>query len=94
MACDLEDEEGGDGEVFDGEHRASVSTTPTSTPMPLIETLVEQMTVVIEPEPRKTKQVITEQVTALQEHQRPGSELGGVEVVTEQPVRSECPPIR
>ncbi|XP_060930107.1 voltage-dependent L-type calcium channel subunit alpha-1D [Limanda limanda] len=100
MACDLEEEEGVDGEMahdetFDSEHGTSVSSKHASTPMPLLETLVQQMTVVVEPEPKKPNGgVITEQVTALQDHQRPGSEHGGVEVVTEQPVRSECPPIR
>lgn len=100
MACDLEEEEGADGEItgdelFDSEHGTSATTTPASTPMPPIEMLVGQTTVIVEPEPNTANGgVITEQVTGLQEHQRPGSELAGVSVVTEQPVRSEALPIR
>ncbi|XP_040007852.1 voltage-dependent L-type calcium channel subunit alpha-1D [Xiphias gladius] len=99
MACDLEEEEGADGEItgdelFDSEHGTSATTTPASTPMPPIEMLVGQTTVIVEPEPNTANGgVITEQVTGLQEHQRPGSELAGVSVVTEQPVRSEPLPI-
>lgn len=95
MACDLEEEEGGDGEmtgdeIFDSEHGTSVTTTPAATPLPPLDTLVEQTTVIIEPAPKiANDQVITEQVTSLREHQRPGSEPAGVSVVTEQPVRSE-----
>ncbi|KAM7405102.1 hypothetical protein PAMP_012387 [Pampus punctatissimus] len=100
MACDLEEEEGVDGEMtgdelFDSEPGTSVTNTPASTPMPPIDTLVEQTTVIIEPEPKVDNGgVITEQVTYLQEHQRPGSELAGLSIVTEQPVRSEPLPIR
>uniref|UniRef100_A0A7N6AKG9 Voltage-dependent L-type calcium channel subunit alpha n=1 Tax=Anabas testudineus TaxID=64144 RepID=A0A7N6AKG9_ANATE len=80
MACDLEEEEGGDGEmtgdeIFDSEHGTSVTTTPAATPLPPLDTLVEQTTVIIEPAPKiANDQVITEQVTSLREHQRPGSE--------------------
>lgn len=99
MACDLEEEEGGDGEMtgdelFGSEHGTSVNTTPATTPLPPIDMLVDQVSVFMEPEPKTTNMdVITEQVTGLQEHQRPGSELAGVSVVTEQPVRSDPPPI-
>lgn len=99
MACDLEDEEGAEGEmtgdyVFDSEPGTSVTTTPSSTPLPPIDTLVEQINVIMEPEPKAAKEeVITEQVMGLQEHQRPGSELAGISVVTEQPVKSERLPI-
>uniref|UniRef100_A0A8D3EAJ0 Voltage-dependent L-type calcium channel subunit alpha n=1 Tax=Scophthalmus maximus TaxID=52904 RepID=A0A8D3EAJ0_SCOMX len=49
MACDMEDEEGADGEmmgddIFDSEPRTSATNTRTSTPMPAIEMLVEQTT--------------------------------------------------
>lgn len=100
MACDLEEEEGVDGEmtgdeIFDSEPGTSVTTTPACSPMPPIDTLVEQTTVIMEPNPKVADGgVITEQVTGLQEHQRPGSELAGVSIVTEQPVRSEPLPIR
>nr|XP_057906960.1 voltage-dependent L-type calcium channel subunit alpha-1D isoform X2 [Doryrhamphus excisus] len=97
MACDLEEEEGLDGEmtgdeIFDSEHGTSAPTTPATTPMPPLEVLVQQTAVVVEPDPKVD--VITEQVVGLQEAQRPGSELTGVSVVTEQPVRSMAPPIR
>lgn len=95
MACDTEEEEGADGEmtgdeIFDSEPGTSVNTTPAATPMPPIDTLVEQTTVILEPEPKIVSGgVIREQVTGLHEHQRPGSEQAGVSVVTEQPVKSE-----
>uniref|UniRef100_A0A8D3CW80 Voltage-dependent L-type calcium channel subunit alpha n=1 Tax=Scophthalmus maximus TaxID=52904 RepID=A0A8D3CW80_SCOMX len=91
MACDMEDEEGADGEmmgddIFDSEPRTSATNTRTSTPMPAIEMLVEQTTVLMEREPREAEGgVVTQQVTPLKEQHRPGSELGGVDVVTEQP---------
>ncbi|XP_068163244.1 voltage-dependent L-type calcium channel subunit alpha-1D isoform X2 [Antennarius striatus] len=92
MACDLEEEEG--DEVFDSEAGTSLNTTPASTPLPHIDTLVEQTTVIMEPEPRTTDwDVIMEQVTGLPEHQRPGSEHAGTTVVCEQPLRSEPLPI-
>uniref|UniRef100_A0A4W6E0H5 Voltage-dependent L-type calcium channel subunit alpha n=1 Tax=Lates calcarifer TaxID=8187 RepID=A0A4W6E0H5_LATCA len=84
MACDLEEEEGADGEmtgdeIFDSDAGTSANTTPRSTPMPPIDMLVEQTTVIVEPEPKVANGgVITEQVTGLQEHERPGSELAGV----------------
>ncbi|XP_068997745.1 LOW QUALITY PROTEIN: voltage-dependent L-type calcium channel subunit alpha-1D-like [Embiotoca jacksoni] len=95
MACDLEDEEGAEAEmmvdeIFDS--GTSAATTPASTPMPPPERLVEQTKVIVEPEPEITS-VITEQVVGLQDHQRPGSELAGVSVVTDQPVKSEPLPI-
>uniref|UniRef100_A0A7N6BQF8 Voltage-dependent L-type calcium channel subunit alpha n=1 Tax=Anabas testudineus TaxID=64144 RepID=A0A7N6BQF8_ANATE len=74
MACDLEEEEGGDGEmtgdeIFDSEHGTSVTTTPAATPLPPLDTLVEQTTVIIEPAPKiANDQVITEQVTSLREN--------------------------
>lgn len=98
MACDLEDEEATEGdmtadELFDSEH--SASTTPAITPLPPLDVLVEQTAVIVEPEPRlASRGVITRQVEGLQEHQRPGSDLAGVSVVTEQPVRSEPLPFR
>ena len=93
MACDLEEEEGGD-ELFESEAGTSVATTPATTPLPPIDMLVEQTAVLMEPEPKPAgEEVITEQVTGLQEHQRPGSELAGVSVVTEQPLRSDALPI-
>lgn len=100
MACDLEEEEGAEGEItgdeiFDSEAGTSVTTTPATTPLPHIDMLVEQTTVIVEPEPKPANgDVITEQVMGLLEHQRPGSELAGVSIVTEQPVRSEPLPIR
>lgn len=100
MACDLEEEEGLDGEmtgddIFDSERGTSANTTHASTSLPPIDTLVEQVTVLMEPQPKTANGgVITEQVMGLQEHQRPGSELAGVSVVTEQPVRSNPLPIR
>lgn len=93
MASDLEDEEGPDGEmtgdeVFDSEAGTSVNTTPASTPLPPIHTLVQQTAILMEPEATPEKEeVITEQVKGLQE------ELAGVSVVTEQPARSEPLPI-
>lgn len=99
MASDLEDEEGGDGEmtgdeVFDSEAGTSVASTPCATPLPPIDTLVRQTAVFMEPEPKaETEEVVTEQVRGLKEEQIPGSELAGVTVVTEQPVRSEPLPI-
>lgn len=98
MACDLEEEEATEGEmtadeIFDSER--SVSTTPAATPMPPLDVLVEQTAVIVEPGSRFTNGgVITKQVEGLHEHQRPGSELAGVSIVTEQPVRSEPPPFR
>ncbi|XP_028309456.1 voltage-dependent L-type calcium channel subunit alpha-1D [Gouania willdenowi] len=100
MVCDLEDEEATEGEmtadeIFESEHGTSATNTPRSTPMPPLDLLVEQTTVFIEPEPQPpSKEVITEQVTALKEHQRPESELAGASIVTEQPVRAEPLPIR
>uniref|UniRef100_A0A8D3DUH2 Voltage-dependent L-type calcium channel subunit alpha n=1 Tax=Scophthalmus maximus TaxID=52904 RepID=A0A8D3DUH2_SCOMX len=85
MACDMEDEEGADGEmmgddIFDSEPRTSATNTRTSTPMPAIEMLVEQTTVLMEREPREAEGgVVTQQVTPLKEQHRPGSELGGVD---------------
>lgn len=90
MASDLEDEEGAGDEIFDSGPETSATPTPCTTPMPPLDTLVEQTAVIVEPEPSITnRSVITEQVTGLQEHQKPGSELAGVSVVTEQPVRSQ-----
>ncbi|KAM9752083.1 voltage-dependent L-type calcium channel subunit alpha-1D isoform 1-T1 [Menidia menidia] len=100
MACDIEDEEATEGEmtgddIFDSEAGTSVNPTPASTPMPPIEMLVEQTAVIMEPEPKIANGgVITKQVSGLLEHERPGSELAGVNIVTEQPVRSEPLPIR
>lgn len=100
MACDMEEEEGADGEltgddIFDSEQRTSTTNTPCSTPMPPVDVLVQQTTVIMEPEPEVDDGgVITEQVMGLQDHQRPGSELAGISVVTEQPVKSEPLPIR
>lgn len=99
MASDLEDEEGADGEmtgdeVFDSEAGTSVNTTPAATPLPPIDTLVHQTAIFMEPEPKAEKEeVITEQVKGQQEEHRPGSELAGASVVTEQPVRSEPLPV-
>lgn len=99
MASDLEDEEGADGEmtgdeVFDSEAGTSVNTTPAATPLPPIDTLVQQTAIFVEPQPKAEKEeVITEQVKCLEEELRPGSELAGVTVVTEQPMRSEPLPI-
>lgn len=99
MACDLEEDEGADremtgDEIFDSEAGTSANTTPASTPLPNIDRLVEQTTVIMEPEPKAADEgVITEQVTGLQEHERPGSELAGIRVVTEQPVRAELLPV-
>ncbi|XP_035812250.2 voltage-dependent L-type calcium channel subunit alpha-1D isoform X1 [Amphiprion ocellaris] len=98
MACDLEEEEATEGEmtadeIFDS--GTSANTTPASTPMPRLDMLVEQTTVIVEPEPKISNGgVITEQVTGLQEHQRPGSDLAGLNIVTEQPVRSQPLPFR
>lgn len=99
MVSDLEDEEGADGEmtgdeVFDSEAGTSVNTTPAATPLPPIDTLVQQTAIFVEPEPKAEKEeVVTEQVKRLEEEHRPGSELAGVTIVTEQPVRSEPLPI-
>ncbi|XP_043955397.1 voltage-dependent L-type calcium channel subunit alpha-1D isoform X1 [Gambusia affinis] len=99
MACDLEDEEATEGEmtgdeIFDSEPGTSANPTPASTPMPPLDMLVEQTAVIIEPRPRVANgDVITTQVEAVQEHLRPGSELTGLRVVTEQPARSEPLPI-
>ncbi|KAK2851748.1 hypothetical protein Q5P01_008024 [Channa striata] len=68
MACDMEEEEGADGEMTGDEIFGKPSISNVG--------------------------VITEQVSCLPEHQRPGSELAGVSVVTEQPVRSEPLPVR
>uniref|UniRef100_A0A4W6E1K1 Voltage-dependent L-type calcium channel subunit alpha n=1 Tax=Lates calcarifer TaxID=8187 RepID=A0A4W6E1K1_LATCA len=68
MACDLEEEEGADGEmtgdeIFDSDAGTSANTTPRSTPMPPIDMLVEQTTVIVEPEPKVANGgVITEYV--------------------------------
>lgn len=105
MACDLEEEEGVDGEMtgdetFNSDAGTSANTTPASTPMPPIEVLVEQTTVFIDPETKMAKRksvtehVITEQVTGLHHAERPGSAFAGVSVVTSQPVRFEPLPIR
>lgn len=95
MASDLEDEEGGGDDIFESGPETSATPTPSSTPMPPLDTLVEQTTLIMEPEPKISNGgVITEQVMGLKEHQRPGSELAGVSVVTEQPVRSEHLPVR
>ena len=100
MACDMEEEEATEGEmtgdeIFDSEAGTSVNTTPASTPMPPIDMLVEQTAVIIEPQPKiGNGDVITKQVMGLQEHQRPGSELAGADIVTEQPTRSEPLPLR
>lgn len=101
MACDLDEEEATEGEmtgdeIFDSEPGTSVNTTPAPTPMPPLEVLVEQTAAIyIEPQPHVVNGgVITEQVNGLQEHQKPGSELAGVSVVTEQPLRSEPLPVR
>lgn len=95
LAMELEEEEGMEGEmtgdeIFDSEAGTSVTNTPAATPLPPIDLLVEQTA----PFPTGEEGVITEQVTGLQEHQRPGSELAGVTVVREQPVRSDPLPIR
>uniref|UniRef100_A0A8C4IGG0 Voltage-dependent L-type calcium channel subunit alpha n=1 Tax=Dicentrarchus labrax TaxID=13489 RepID=A0A8C4IGG0_DICLA len=98
MTCDLEEEEGVEGEmagdeIFDSEPGTSATNTPASTPLPPIDILVEQTTVIMEPEPKGDDGgVITEQVMGLREHERPGSELA--DVVTEQPVKSAPLPIR
>nr|XP_023010685.2 voltage-dependent L-type calcium channel subunit alpha-1D isoform X2 [Maylandia zebra] len=95
MASDLEDEEGGGDDIFESGPETSATPTPSSTPMPPLDTLVEQTTLIMEPEPKISNGgVITEQVTGLKEHHWPGSELAGVSVVTEQPVRSEHLPVR
>ncbi|CAK6963854.1 voltage-dependent L-type calcium channel subunit alpha-1D isoform X1 [Scomber scombrus] len=100
MVCDLEEEEAVEGEmagddIFNSDPGTSVTTTPASTPMPPIDMFIDQTTVFIEPEPKVANgDVITEQVTGMEEHQKPGSELAGVSVVTEQPVRSDPLPIR
>lgn len=99
MACDLEEEEAAEGEMATDEifySERSVSTTPAATPMPPLDVLVEQTAVIIEPGSRSFtyEDVIAKQVAGLQEHQRPGSELAGVSIVTEQPVRSEPPLFR
>lgn len=99
MASDLEDEEGADGEmtgdeVFGSEAGTSVNTTPATTPLPPIDTLVQQTVIFMEPEPKaEEEEVITEQVKGLEMEHRPGSELAGVTIVTEQPVRSEPLPV-
>ncbi|XP_034028881.1 voltage-dependent L-type calcium channel subunit alpha-1D [Thalassophryne amazonica] len=100
MACDLEEVDGADGEMTgdelcDSQHGSSASTPRSSTPMPRIETLIQQTAVFIEPEPKISNGgVVTEQVTGLLEHQRPGSQLSRVTSVTEQPVRSHLLPTR
>ncbi|XP_061530349.1 voltage-dependent L-type calcium channel subunit alpha-1D isoform X1 [Phycodurus eques] len=92
MACDLEEEEGAD-EIFDSEHRTSVTAAPASTPMPPIEMLVQQTAVVVEPE--AGVDVITQQVTSLRDcFQTSGPELARESVVVEQPGRSEALPSR
>ncbi|XP_074536807.1 voltage-dependent L-type calcium channel subunit alpha-1D [Halichoeres trimaculatus] len=97
LAMELEEEEGIEGEItgdeiFDSEAGTSVTNTPAATPLPPIDLLVEQTAPIIEA--AAGDGVITEQVTGLQEHQRPGSDLAGVTVVRDQPVRSEPLPIR
>ncbi|KAK5864132.1 hypothetical protein PBY51_001095 [Eleginops maclovinus] len=97
MSCDLEEEEGLEGEmghdeIFDSEHGTSVNTTPCTTPLPPIDALVEQVTVLMESPPSEV--VVTEQVRGMREHHKPGSELAGLSVVTEQPPRSEPISIR
>ncbi|XP_056278035.1 voltage-dependent L-type calcium channel subunit alpha-1D [Pseudoliparis swirei] len=93
MACDLE--EAADAvmvadDLFDILPGATIK--PPRTPL---NKLVEQITVLMEHEAKRDQEVVvTEQVMGLQEHQRPGSELAGVSVVTEQPVRSEALLIR
>lgn len=97
MACDMEEEEGVEGgdEIFDSGPGTSATTTPASTPIPPIDMFIDQTSVFIEPEPKVANGgVITEQVTGMEEHQKPGSELAGVTVVTEQPVKSNPLPIR
>lgn len=100
MACDLEEEEGADGEttgdeIFDSETGTSAATTPAITPMPSFETLVEQTAVTVEPEPKIAHGgVITEQVAGLHEYEKPGSEFSAVSVVREQPRRTEPLPAR
>ncbi|XP_068605989.1 LOW QUALITY PROTEIN: voltage-dependent L-type calcium channel subunit alpha-1D-like [Brachionichthys hirsutus] len=95
MACDLEDEEAGDGEtaggeLFGGPPGTSMNAAPASTPLPHIDTLVEQTTVIMEPEPRTADwDVIMEQVAGLPDQQTPASAL----VVCEQPLRSEPLPV-
>ncbi|KAK7880741.1 hypothetical protein WMY93_032625 [Mugilogobius chulae] len=103
MVCDLEDEEGLEGEMTGDEiftsEATSANTTPATTPMPPVEALVEQTAVFMEPEPRpangiaETDHVITEQVTGLHDAEKPGSELAGISVVTAQPVKSEALPV-
>ncbi|KAM3872072.1 voltage-dependent L-type calcium channel subunit alpha-1D [Diretmus argenteus] len=96
MACDMYEEEGGDGETVgdetvDSEAGTSVRKTPASTPMPPVEILVQQtFDAFIEPQPKTPNgDVITEQVTGLPENQRPESQLSAASVVMEQPVRSD-----
>uniref|UniRef100_A0A671VY25 Voltage-dependent L-type calcium channel subunit alpha n=1 Tax=Sparus aurata TaxID=8175 RepID=A0A671VY25_SPAAU len=68
MASDLEDEEGAEGEmtgddIFGSEAGTSVNTTPATTPLPPIDSLVEQTIVFLEPEPKPADEgVITEQI--------------------------------
>lgn len=104
MACDLEEEEGAEGEVtgddlFDSGPGTSASVPLAGNSLSPINKLVEQITVLMENEFKKAEEeeevvVVTEQVAGLQEHQRPWSELAGVRVVTEQPLRSEALPLR
>lgn len=99
MASDLEDDEGPDGEMtgdeaFESEPGTSVNTTPATTPLPPIDTLVQQTAIFMEPEPKaEREEVITVQVKALQDDRRLRSELAGAEAVTQQPVRAEPLPV-
>ncbi|XP_062315441.1 voltage-dependent L-type calcium channel subunit alpha-1D [Osmerus eperlanus] len=104
MVCDLEDEEGFEGEVdeeflrndnvFDGgEPGTSVTMTPAATQMPPHE--MEEVSVFIEPEPNEViDEVITEQVTGMSEDRRPESQVSNINVVVEQPQRSDPVPYR
>ncbi|XP_077369467.1 voltage-dependent L-type calcium channel subunit alpha-1D isoform X2 [Festucalex cinctus] len=94
MACDLEEEEGAD-DIFDGEHGTSVTTTPAATPMPPLETLVQQTSAVVAVEAEAGPDVITQQVTRVSDgFQTSGSQVAGDAVVTEQPGRSDALPSR
>uniref|UniRef100_A0A3B4AT44 Voltage-dependent L-type calcium channel subunit alpha n=1 Tax=Periophthalmus magnuspinnatus TaxID=409849 RepID=A0A3B4AT44_9GOBI len=88
LAMDLEDEDALDGEMTGDEvftsEATSANTTPAATPMPPIETLVEQTSVFVEPFLKPANgieaadHVITEQVTGLSDAEKPGSELAGI----------------
>ncbi|XP_055078750.1 voltage-dependent L-type calcium channel subunit alpha-1D [Periophthalmus magnuspinnatus] len=104
LAMDLEDEDALDGEMTGDEvftsEATSANTTPAATPMPPIETLVEQTSVFVEPFLKPANgieaadHVITEQVTGLSDAEKPGSELAGVSVVSVQPLRSDPLPVQ